>query len=626
MRKKGSTLITIMVLLSSLIIIGTAVSSAVISTLKYNKKHSDFIDLELAAKSGLNIFREELLSSIYNSNGINNLPLSLSKIKSDIDDFDGIVIYKEIVREEIKENNELVRYDYTIISTAIYEENGSKKEQKQVISVNINSDSGVIEDVEISPEGVLNIKGNIEWENNTYEFLKYTSYGGKLTNSSKGQLGDYLMNNNINRSEETGNVDFSIVNDIDDKIDIGSFENIEKTTKTFNELKEVNLKYLIDNNGKSINENIIYKGNFDLNLSENYIGLYNLNLNGATLVIEGDFIANSSLNVNLSNNSNLIIHGDLKISQNGDIRVNSSSFIDIKNNLIINNGSSYIEVKDNSILNIGESIESKSNGVTLVLDNSKIDIDNDILSNNMVKVTMDDSKLITRNGSIKGAPIDIDMNNSNLDIYSNIEAQSQGVDIDINNSKLILRSGSILSETNPLKLYGGNNRILINGDLLGNGIDISIENSSKLVANKAISKSNYIKLDLSNSKCLLNNGITANSGEFINTNSDIIFLGDTNIHTFTSSNINSIVIFGGTYYGHTVTINLNNSIGFILSKSNNVMNGMYLDNLLTVNNIDRGSIYILGNLKAHTINITGNKDNIKAADEIISRAKNLLIR
>ncbi|MBM6839800.1 hypothetical protein H9X77_16700, partial [Clostridium saudiense] len=82
------------------------------------------------------------------------------------------------------------------------------------------------------------------------------------------------MNNNINRSEETGNVDFSIVNDIDDKIDIGSFENIEKTTKTFNELKEVNLKYFIDNNGKSINENIIYKGNIDLNLSENYIGLY----------------------------------------------------------------------------------------------------------------------------------------------------------------------------------------------------------------------------------------------------------------------------------------------------------------------------------------------------------------
>ena len=171
MRKKGSTLITTIVLLSSLIIIGTAVSSVIISTLKYNKKHSDFIDLELAAKSGLNIFREELLSSIYNSNGINNLPLSLSKIKSDIDDFDRIVIYKEIVREEIKENNELVRYDYTIISTAIYEENGSKKEQKQVISVNINSDSGVIEDVEISPEGVLNIKGNIEWKIIRMNFL-----------------------------------------------------------------------------------------------------------------------------------------------------------------------------------------------------------------------------------------------------------------------------------------------------------------------------------------------------------------------------------------------------------------------------------------------------------------------
>ena len=248
MKKKGSSLMITMVLLLSLIIIGLAVSSAVINTLKYNKKHSEYIDLELAAKSGLNIFREELLSSINDSNGVSDLPLSFPKMKSSIDDFEGISIYKEIIRNEIEENNKLVRYDYTIISTAIDEESGAKKEQKQVISVNINSDSGVIEDVEISPEGVLNIKGNIEWQNNTYEFLKYTSYGGKLTNSFKGQLGDYLMNNNINRSEQAGNIDFSIVNDIDNKIDIGNFENIQKTTKSFSGLKEVTLQYLIDNN------------------------------------------------------------------------------------------------------------------------------------------------------------------------------------------------------------------------------------------------------------------------------------------------------------------------------------------------------------------------------------------
>lgn len=623
MKKKGSSLMITMVLLLSLIIIGLAVSSAVINTLKYNKKHSEYIDLELAAKSGLNIFREELLSSINGSNGVSNLPLSFSKMKSDIDDFEGISIYKEITRDEIEENNKLVRYDYTIISTAIDEESGAKKEQKQVISVNINSDSGVIEDVEISPEGVLNIKGNIEWQNNTYEFLKYTSYGGKLTNSFKGQLGDYLMNNNINRSEQVGNVDFSIVNDIDNKIDIGSFENIQKTTKSFSGLKEVTLQYLIDNNGKSINEDIILRG--DLDLSQNYIQQYNLNLNGGTLVVEGDFVASGSLNVNLINSSNLVIYGDLKISQNGDIRINNSSFIDIKKNLIVNNGSLYSEVKEDSVLNIGDSIKSKSNGINLVLEDSKLDVNSDIESNGL-NIKMNNSKLITRSGGIKGTPIKIEMNNSNLDIYSNIEAQSQGVDININNSKLIIRNDGISSPTNPLNLYGSNNKILVNGDLIGNGINITMDKGSKLVAGRLASESNYVNLKLYNSQCLFNDGINANSSELFNDNSDVIFLGDSNIKSFNNYNVNGVVIFGGTYDGHTVTINLDNSMLFILSAINSDINGMYLENLLTVNNVNRGSIYILGNLKAHTINVTGNKDNIKATDEVISRAENLLSR
>lgn len=623
MKKKGSSLMITMVLLLSLIIIGLAVSSSVINTLKYNKKHSEYIDLELAAKSGLNIFREELLSSINDSNGVSDLPVSFPKMKSSIDDFEGISIYKEIIRNEIEENNKLVRYDYTIISTAIDEESGAKKEQKQVISVNINSDSGVIEDVEISPEGVLNIKGNIEWQNNTYEFLKYTSYGGKLTNSSKGQLGDYLMNNNINRSEQAGNIDFSIVNDIDNKIDIGNFENIQKTTKSFSGLKEVTLQYLIDNNGNSINEDIILRG--DLDLSQNYIQQYNLNLNGGTLVVEGDFVASGSLNVNLINSSNLVIYGDLKISQNGDIRINNSSFIDIKKNLIVNNGSLYSEVKEDSVLNIGESIKSKSNGINLVLEDSKLDV-NSYIESNGLNIKMNNSKLITRTGGIKGTPIKIEMNNSNLDIYSNIEAQSQGVDININNSKLIIRNDGISSPTNPLNLYGSNNKILINGDLIGNGINITIDKESKLVAGKLKSENNYVNLKLYNSQCLFNDGINANSSELFNDNSDVIFLGDSNIKSFNNYNVNGIVIFGGTYDGHTVTINLDNSMVFILSAINSDINGMYLENLLTVNNVNRGSIYILGNLKAHTINVTGNKDNIKATDEVISRAENLLSR
>ena len=218
------------------------------------------------------------------------------------------------------------------------------------------------------------------------------------------------------------------------------------------------------------------------------------------------------------------------------------------------------------------------------------------------------------------------MNNSNLDIYSNIEAQSQGVDININNSKLIIRNDGISSPTNPLNLYGSNNKILVNGDLIGNGINITMDKGSKLVAGRLVSESNYVNLKLYNIQCLFNDGINANSSELFNDNSDVIFLGDSNIKSFNNYNVNGIVIFGGTYDGHTVTINLDNSMVFILSAINSDINGMYLENLLTVNNVNRGSIYILGNLKAHTINVTGNKDNIKATDEVISRAENLLSR
>lgn len=62
MRKKGSALTIVLVMMTALLILGTAVSTAVVNTARFNKKYSDSIDLELAAKSGLNILREDFIT------------------------------------------------------------------------------------------------------------------------------------------------------------------------------------------------------------------------------------------------------------------------------------------------------------------------------------------------------------------------------------------------------------------------------------------------------------------------------------------------------------------------------------------------------------------------------------
>lgn len=601
MKKKGSALMITMILLLALMIIGMAISSSVVSTLKYNKRHSEVIDLELAAKSGLNIFKENLLVSINAANEINNLPLSLPKEKSDIEDFEGITIYKEIIKEEKKEKDKLIGYNYTIISTAVDNKNGVKKEQKQVVLVKIDSDSGEIGDVELNPENVLNIKGNIEWKYNpTYDFLKYTSYGGDLSINPhdqyhKDRLDQFLKDNNISESEEMGRVDFNTVDNIQKKMGIEDFDDIPKTKKEFNEseFKEVDLQYFIDNNNKTINENVILRNDLDLKSSPTYISQYNLNLNNATIIIEGDFISNHNLDINLSNNSNLIIKGDLNISQNGVIKINSSSFFDIKGNFIVANGNLTSEIKENSILNVGGSIETKKGTMVLKMESSRLDVGFNIES--------------------------MGINND----YSIIN------DYNINSSQIITRNGGILSTSHSLVLKGRKNIILVNGNLCGNEVKITMKESnliSKSLKSTFSTNNLTTTLDLTDSKFLVYDGVKANYLNVTSYNSDLVFLGDTEIVSDSKFCINdSVIIFAGTYTGNYFNIEINNSMVFIMPSSSTDVQGMELIGNLKVNNIRKGTIYILGNLKAHSIEVYGDKDS-KATDDIIERAENLLTK
>ena len=49
MNKRGSSILAVLLIIASLLILGTAIASTVVQTVKLNKNYSDIVDLELAA-------------------------------------------------------------------------------------------------------------------------------------------------------------------------------------------------------------------------------------------------------------------------------------------------------------------------------------------------------------------------------------------------------------------------------------------------------------------------------------------------------------------------------------------------------------------------------------------------
>ena len=147
MKKRGSVLATVLITSTILLILGTAVSAGVINATKLNKKYSENIDLELAAKSGLNIVLDDFLKIATTEEAINNYSVK----KSDIDS-----IYNESTGIEVNVNLQRVNNKITIISEANDRSNTSNVKVETKI-ININSDSNPGDDNDINkPNGELN--------------------------------------------------------------------------------------------------------------------------------------------------------------------------------------------------------------------------------------------------------------------------------------------------------------------------------------------------------------------------------------------------------------------------------------------------------------------------------------
>lgn len=578
MKRRGSALVSVLIASSLLLGIGTIVSATVVNTTKLNQRYSENIDLELAAKSALNYGID-----YFKKNDI-TIPVGGKKdIPGMFGDYNNI---KEKV--EIKREGEDT---FTITGIAILDRNSEVKAEESTV-IKISNDGEITQEPEtpgsgeeseeeessnstIAPQNILNIKKNLSWDyTGDLSFLKRVAFGEDLI-STQWDLSDYIKNNKITSSDIVKDTDFIInENNVREGFVIPT---LDEEVRSFDNLEVVTQELI---NDKSIdNKKYIVKG--DVNIS-NFI-----NLKDTTLVIEGNLIANHSLNIKLEN-SNLLVKGNVEISQ--DIRVESSnSFMDIYGDLKCNNGLVDFKASNNSIIKIKKDLIQVSNGISInLIENSIFDVGQKIEANNNINIIMRDSNIITRNGGIK-------------------------------------------AKNSELSIDGENSSILLNGALIGNGVKIKLNNSRiNTIGVSANEDGNALNVDISliNTKALIYGIVKGNSLNEELKNSEIIYKGSLEIINRYTTNIkDSIVIINGNVKVNNENMDsqMNNSAIFILNQNTNVdINAVDVKNNFKLNNIENSYMYILGNLNSASINIDGDSNKITPSKEIMDRI-NLLI-
>lgn len=496
MKKRGSVLVNVLIACSLLMLLGSAISIGVINTIKLNQKYSDVIDLELAAKSGLNIFKEELLSEIESVKNGKDLPPGTEEIDSGIDSFDNITITKEIKKEEITVEGTLTGYKYTIISTAKYKADESSEEStltktaSQVINVNLKNnessggndgnDEGDIGEIEIKPVNFINVKNTIQIQNSSQDqdwIRSKVSAGGEIC--FKGQ------DINRNPSEELKKLNISLndsaIKEIEDSIKVDTDFNIDVDTSIPN-IDSSNINQYL-NNGKIDISN--YKIRFDeINVQDDLV----ITLNNSTLVIDGD--------IQSSGNITIIMNGNSGIYTN---KIQASWGLNIE----INNGK-MIVTGDNGIL-------SDYSTIDLAIENSSTLYTNKIQAAKELNIRINKGKMVvTGNNGINsnGSNINLNIENNSMVYTKKIQAQQELI-IVMDNGNMSVEGEGIFSEHNTMTLNVKNNSelyskkvyassklniVINNGKIVIDGydgiisqndtIDLNIENNSKLYSKK----------------------------------------------------------------------------------------------------------------------------------------------
>ena len=323
MKKRGSVLATVLITSTILLILGTAVSAGVINATKLNKKYSENIDLELAAKSGLNIVLDDFLKIATTEEAINNYSVK----KSDIDS-----IYNESTGIEVNVNLQRVNNKITIISEANDRSNTSNvKVETKIININSDSNPGDDNDInkpkwELNSTNFINIFGDVTIGTTAESLIANLSYGGNKN----------IINNGTNEPAK-------LPSDKVHQLEI-------KQSEIYGVKSDYNLyeyKQLTDRYIKTENENIKVSNFNTDNVTVEFLSSNILFENGwsGSNNTTINKIENSKLffdkNVYLSNltikemyNSEFIVNGDFEIQNNFNLGYNDTT---INNNIIIVN-------------------------------------------------------------------------------------------------------------------------------------------------------------------------------------------------------------------------------------------------------------------------------------------------
>ena len=594
MKKKGSALVTILIACTALIILATAISVGVTNTAKLNKRYSDDIDLELAAKSGLNIFKEELLSDIESVSNSSDLPIAEVESDSGINSFDNITILKEIQKDTIENEGTITGYKYTVISTAKYKsiENSISKTERQVITVKLKNngsnggndgdngndeDNGDIGDIIIEPVNFMNFSGKVEVANTSQKDEELIN---KITSGDEFRLKGQLVNKEKNENLKNLNVYLdseSIQNDIKSNINIDTSmpDDINSIEKKDN-IDRIKNKTNTDFN----NERVKFEGSIDfandliINLNDSIVlingklnGYSNsnvtLNLENSILVINEGIYTSDKLNINLSNNSKLYVK-NLSAGKDLNIKMNSGMLI-VKNEAIESrNGKTEIYLENNSVI-YSENRLFGQNGVYMKMNNSRIVV-NDIDSNNGEVVSnIENESIIYCKNQLKGNKL-VSINNDNSNLFieqSNLECTSGEININIKNKGGVFVARRIYS---PYK-----NSISIDNSNIIIGFKLQNLNEEALTSNKEI------EINSLNGTCIINGKLTVANGIKSNLeNSVIICLGQLNIHGGLSKLVNVdksyILTLGKIDKSYIVNLELESKTNSITPDSKNVIN------------------------------------------------------
>lgn len=455
MRKKGSVLATVLITSSILLILGTAVSASVINTTKLNKKYSDTIDLELAAKSALNY-------------GINYITNNYENMSFPFYQKDILVNEDNIVKSVKIEK--LVNNQFTVKGIAEY--GSSSSEESKIVTVSNpnnesnngsnsenNNGSGETDNSgEVKPpentipnepddsestgetlvfDKLFNIGGNIKsFGNNNQNSIEYFQYSG--TCDLGGNNNKYDSNGNKilpQRNEDLGNLNLSInSNKILQYISKYSNEDIKNHNSESITANNTTIKYnqLNGNNSNiSLNSSKVLFANGGSSQNSNSIEVIGASDNNSELIFGGSTTFNTGMNIKKLEYSKIIVNGDLNV-WNGPLK---------------------IENANNSVFIINGNLKNSGSGIDINLKNSILIVAGDIEPQNNFKLTLENSAIICL-GNLKL--------NTQINIY--------------NNGNSFIYCGEDFSCNSEIKIYTNNGGYTPNSSVVNNTIADFISN------------------------------------------------------------------------------------------------------------------------------------------------------